>query len=85
MAILYIEKVLVRFNIKGAKLVGFSLSDHFKLSKKSYPFSNEETKKMESIPYSSAIGILMYVLICTRLDIIYAVEVGSRFFFNILF
>lgn len=85
MAILYIEKVLVRFNIKGAKLAGFSLSDRFKLSKKSYPFSHEETKKMESIPYSSAIGILMYVLICTRLDIIYAVEVGSRFFFNILF
>lgn len=37
---------------------------------------------MESIPYSLAMGSLMYVMVCTRPDIAHAVGVMSRFLFN---
>ena len=34
---------------------------------------------MSKVPYASAIGSLMYVMMCTRLDIAHAVGVVSRF------
>ncbi|RVW76575.1 Retrovirus-related Pol polyprotein from transposon TNT 1-94 [Vitis vinifera] len=34
---------------------------------------------MSKVPYASAIGSLMYVMVCTRLDIAHAVGVVSRF------
>jgi hypothetical protein len=38
---------------------------------------------MASIPYSSAVGSLMYVMVCTRPDIAHAVGVVSRFMVNL--
>ena len=37
---------------------------------------------MMKVPYASAIGSLMYAMVCTRLDIGYAVGVVSRFMSN---
>ena len=34
---------------------------------------------MSRVPYASAIGSLMYAIVCTRLDIAHAVGVLSRF------
>ena len=34
---------------------------------------------MSRIPYASTIGSLMYVMLCTRLDIYYAVRVVNRY------
>ena len=34
---------------------------------------------MSKVPYASAIGNLMYVMLCTRLDIAHAVGIVSRF------
>ncbi|TYK04928.1 gag/pol protein [Cucumis melo var. makuwa] len=34
---------------------------------------------MNRIPYASTVGSLMYVMLCTRLDICYAVEIVSRY------
>ena len=34
---------------------------------------------MSKKPYASAVGSLMYVMLCTRLDIFYAVGVVSRY------
>ena len=36
-----------------------------------------------SVPYASAIGSLMYAILCTRLDIAYAISVTSRFQSNL--
>uniref|UniRef100_A0A2N9FLT3 Integrase catalytic domain-containing protein n=1 Tax=Fagus sylvatica TaxID=28930 RepID=A0A2N9FLT3_FAGSY len=79
----YIERVLERFNMKHAKLVSTPLGGHFKLSKKSCPSSNKEKENMASIPYSSAVGSLMYAMVCTRPDIAHAVGVVSRFMVNL--
>ena len=37
---------------------------------------------MAKVPYASTIGSLMYAMVCTRLDIAYAVKVVSRHMSN---
>jgi len=37
---------------------------------------------MQKIPYSFAVGSLMYAMVCTRLDIAHAVGIVSRFLAN---
>jgi hypothetical protein len=75
----YIEKVLERFNLNNAKMVSSPLATHFKLSTKQSPSTDEEKEDMERIPYASAVGSLMYAMVCTRPDIAHAVGVVSRF------
>eukprot|EP00253_Pinus_taeda_P019253 PITA_19253 len=43
------------------------------------PKTQEEEEDMFYVPYASALGSLMYAMVCTRLDIAHAVEVLSRF------
>ena len=78
----YVERILERFNMKEAKPVTTPLGGHCKLSKSSCPSTEEENKKMVAIPYSSAVGSLMYAMVCTRPDIAHAVGVVSRFLSN---
>ena len=78
----YVERILERFNMKEAKPVTTPLGGHYKLSKSSCPSTEEENKKMAVIPYSSAVGSLMYAMVCTRPDIVHAVGVVSRFLSN---
>ena len=78
----YIEKVLKRFNMNNAKPVCSPLPVHMKLSSKQCPTTDEDKKKMKNVPYSSAVGSLMYTMVCTRPDIAHAVGVVSRFMSN---
>lgn len=55
---------------------------HFKLSHKSCPSSDEEKLSMKNISYPSAIGILMYVMVCTRLNIPHAIRVVNCYLSN---
>eukprot|EP00253_Pinus_taeda_P019467 PITA_19467 len=43
------------------------------------PKTQEEEKDMSRVPYASAVGSLMYAVVCTRLDITHAVGVLSKF------
>jgi len=38
---------------------------------------------MSRVPYASAMGSLMYAIVCTRLDLAYAVTTISQFMSNI--
>ena len=78
----YIEKVLERFNMDQAKVVSSPLATHFKLSTKQSPFTAKEMEDMSRVPYASAIGSLMYAMVCTRPDIAHAVGVVSHFLSN---
>ncbi|RVW73359.1 Retrovirus-related Pol polyprotein from transposon TNT 1-94 [Vitis vinifera] len=71
----YIEKVLGKFNMGKAKPMSSSLGSHLKLSSKQSPSSEKEKKEMRKVPYASTVGSLMYVMVCTRLDIAYVVGV----------
>ena len=78
----YIERVLERFNMSKAKPVSSPLAGHFKLSSKQCPTSEKEKEEMGAVPYASAVGSLMYAMVCTRPDIAHAVGVVSRFLSN---
>ena len=75
----YVKKILSKFNMNEAKLVSTPLGCHFKLSKEQSPKTKEEMDHMCKVPYASAIGSLMYVMVCTRPDIAYAMGVVSKF------
>ncbi|QHO13807.1 Retrovirus-related Pol polyprotein [Arachis hypogaea] len=77
----YIEKVLERFSMSNSKPVSTLLASHFKQSSQQCT-SEKEKAEMKKIPYASAVGSLMYAMVCTRQDIAHAVGVVSRFFSN---
>ncbi|GKV27145.1 hypothetical protein SLEP1_g36348 [Rubroshorea leprosula] len=60
----YIEKVLERFGLHEAKAVTTPLGAHFKLSSNLSPKPKEEKKFMARVPYASAVGSLMYAMVC---------------------
>ena len=73
----YIEKVLERFGMLDAKPVKTPLAAHFQLSADLSPQSDEEEMYMSHVPYASAVGSIMYAMVCTRPDISHAVSVVS--------
>ncbi|KAJ8485617.1 hypothetical protein OPV22_018102 [Ensete ventricosum] len=78
----YIENVLDRFSMGNTKPVDSPLAGHFKLCSYQSPSSDEEKEKMQKVPNASAVGSLMYAMVCMMPDIAYAVDVTSRFFTN---
>ena len=50
----------------NSKPVSTPLVGHFKLSKRLCPSTEKEKGEMSIIPYSSIVGSLMYVIVCTR-------------------
>ena len=78
----YIEKVLDRFNMNKANPVNTPLASHFRLTTEQCPQNDEDAEYMRDVPYASAVGSLMYAMVCTRPDIAHAVGVVSRFLSN---
>ena len=78
----YIEKVLRHFNIHYAKPVSTPLAAQFRLSSALCPMSDDNIEYMSRIPYSSAVGSLMYAMVCSRPDLSHALSVVSRFMAN---
>ncbi|KAG8472437.1 hypothetical protein CXB51_035357 [Gossypium anomalum] len=78
----YIEKLLCRFNMRSAKPVSTPLATHFRLSSTLSPQSDDEIEYMSHVPYSSAVGTLMYAMVCSRPDLSYAVSAVSRYMAN---
>ena len=73
----YVEKVLERFNMSTCKPIDTPVAkgEHLKVCS----LTPEEKQKMTRIPYASAVGSLIYVMICTRPDIAYVVGLVSRY------
>ncbi|PHT86388.1 hypothetical protein T459_08494 [Capsicum annuum] len=66
-----------------AKVISTPLAMHFKLSTKQCPSSDDKKEDMKKVPYASAVGSLMYAMVCTRPDIAHAVGVVSHFLSNL--
>uniref|UniRef100_A0A2N9ECD3 thiamine diphosphokinase n=1 Tax=Fagus sylvatica TaxID=28930 RepID=A0A2N9ECD3_FAGSY len=78
----YVKKILSRFSMDEAKPISTPLASHFRLTKDQSPKTEQEQAYMSKVPYASAIGSLMYAMVCTRPDIAYAVGVVSRYMSN---
>ena len=74
----YIDKMLIRYKMQNSKkeLLPFRHGVH--LSKEQSPKTPQEVEDMRHIPYASAVGSLMYAMLCTRPDICYAVGIVSN-------
>ncbi|GKV30830.1 hypothetical protein SLEP1_g39605 [Rubroshorea leprosula] len=78
----YIERVLQRFNMQNAKPVSTPFPVHIKLSSEYSPSTEAEKAAMSRVPYSSAVGSLMFAMVGTRPDIAQAVEAVSKYMAN---
>ncbi|GJZ47598.1 retrotransposon protein, putative, ty1-copia subclass [Tanacetum coccineum] len=70
----YVSKILNNFRIDNGKSVKMPLGGHFKLSLKDCPVKDCDVERMSKVPYANAVGSLMYLMVCTRPDIAYAVS-----------
>ncbi|KAK8701269.1 hypothetical protein V6N13_019659 [Hibiscus sabdariffa] len=77
--ITYIDKVLKRFNMEASKKRFLPMTHGISLSKEMCPSTSQERERMSQIPYASAIGSIMYAMICTRPDLSYALSMTSRY------
>jgi len=75
----YVETILQRFNMQNSKPVKVPIPVGVRLSAEQCPKTQEEEEDMSRVPYASAVGSLMYAMVCTRPDIAHAVGVLSRF------
>ena len=75
----YIDKVLKRFNMEQSKKGFLPMSHGMRFSDKQCPSIADEQKRMSKVPYASAVGSIMYAMICTRPDVSYALSVVSRY------
>ena len=56
-----------------------SMSQDIHLSKKISPKTSKERNRMTSIPYASAVGSIIYAMLCIRPNVAYAFEIVNRF------
>ena len=75
----YIDKVLKRFKMENAKKGILPMSHGIVLGKNQCQQSAGERVHMSMVPFASAIGSIMYAMICTRPDVSYALSVSSRY------
>ena len=75
----YINKVLERFRMENCSAGIVPIQKGDKFSERQCPKNDLERKAMESIPYSSVVGSLMYIQTCTRPDISFAVGMLGRY------
>jgi hypothetical protein len=75
----YIDKILNRSNMQDSKKGLLPMSHGITLSKSQCATSLDEQKKMSVIPYASAIGSIMYAMLCTHPDVFFALSVTSKY------
>ncbi|KAJ9561641.1 hypothetical protein OSB04_006801 [Centaurea solstitialis] len=75
----YIDKILKRFRMDESKKGFIPMQHGIVLSKAQCPKSSQDKDRMKSIPYASAIGSIMYAMLCTRPDVAYSESVTSRY------
>ena len=62
----YIDKVLKRFKMGESKKRFIPMQNGVALSKAKCLVSSKDQDRMKLIPYASAIGSIMYAMLCTR-------------------
>nr|GEX77730.1 retrotransposon protein, putative, Ty1-copia subclass [Tanacetum cinerariifolium] len=75
----YIEKILKRYCMENSKRGSIPMQEKLKLSKSQGASTPAEMKRMQNVPYASAVGSIMYAVRCTRPDVAFAQNITSRF------
>ena len=75
----YIDKMLKKFSMDQSKKGYLPMSHGIYLSKDMCPKTDVEVHNMQNVPYASAVGSIMYAMMCTRPDVSYALSVTRKF------
>ena len=70
----YPDKILKKFNMDQSKKGFLPVLQGVRLSSTQCPTTAEDKEEMSVIPYASAIGSIMYAMLCTRPDVNLAVS-----------
>jgi hypothetical protein len=65
--------------MQDCKSVDTPIAKNEGLSLRMCPKTSDEKTQMKKVHYSSVVGSLIYVMMCTRPDISFAVEMVSRY------
>ncbi|KAK9098657.1 hypothetical protein Syun_025702 [Stephania yunnanensis] len=75
----YIKKILERFHMQDCKPIDTPITKDQGLNQRMCPKTPHEREQMAKVPYTSAVGSLMYAMMCTRPDICFVVGMVSRY------
>ena len=75
----YLDKVLKKFKMDQSKKRFSPVLQGVKLSKTQSPTTAEERERMKVIPYASAIGSIMYAMLCTKPGACLAISTSGRY------
>jgi len=75
----YVLKMLERFNMAVLRPTTTPLAGHFRLSSNQCSNSQNEEDEMSQVPYASAVGSLMYIIVCIIPDLAYIVSTVSSY------
>ena len=75
----YLDKVLKKFKMDQSKKGFLLVLQGVKLSQTQSPTTVEDREKMKVVPYASAIGSIMYAMLCTRPDVCLAISLAGRY------
>ncbi|GJV04566.1 retrovirus-related pol polyprotein from transposon TNT 1-94 [Tanacetum coccineum] len=73
----YVSKILNNLRIDNGKSIEMPLGGHFKLSLKDCLVRDCDVERISKFLYANAVGSLMYLMVCTRPDIVYAVSTAN--------
>ena len=79
----YIKMILERFYMHNSKPIDTPIEKGYTLSLEDCPKSEKEKREMVRVPYASAVGSLIYAMLCTRPDICFVVGMISRYQSNL--
>ncbi|GJW57416.1 retrotransposon protein, putative, ty1-copia subclass [Tanacetum coccineum] len=75
----YMDKILKRYKMDNSKRGHIPMQERLDLNKTQGASTPKEVKRMQNVPYASAVGSIMYAVRCTRPDVAFAQNITSRF------
>ena len=75
----HLDKVLKKFKMDQSKKGFLPVLQGVNLSQTQCPTTAEDREKMKDVPYASAIGSIMYAMLCTRPDVCLAISLAGRY------
>nr|GEX71387.1 retrotransposon protein, putative, Ty1-copia subclass [Tanacetum cinerariifolium] len=68
----YMDKILKRYKMDNSKRGHIPMQERLDLNKTQDASTPKEVKRMQNVPYASAVGSIMYAVRCTRPDVAFA-------------
>ncbi|GKC05040.1 retrotransposon protein, putative, ty1-copia subclass [Tanacetum coccineum] len=75
----YMDKILKIYRMDNSKRGYIPMQERLDLNKTQGASTPGEVKRMQNVPYASAVGSIMYVVRCTRPDVAFTQNITSRF------